>query len=386
MRLGGVGGALVAGVLLAPAAPAVAAPSIVTWEVALDRIGDGDVNVTYARGGLTVAGGSAESASVRTGRVSAYKITRRTTTAPVNRVRADVAAATPAGTAVIVEVRAELGPRRWSEWAEVPATLPDATVLEVRITLDGPATVHSVRISAERGEPLKKPFALGSTYRVFATREGLVGGTTANGHVITSRDHFVALPSRRGLSPKNTGDYTVRVCAASGRCEWAPVWDVGPWNITDDYWNPPSVRQSWTDLPQGRPEAQAAYASGYNGGKDGFGRTVLNPAGIDLADGTFWDGLRLTTNAWVDVTYLWTGAGVRGTVRTSGSTLTVRNGPRVGATAVGMAANYARPIVECKVSGDTVSGTYGTTKLWDRLAPGYFVSDAYVGAGSVPTC
>jgi hypothetical protein len=96
----------------------------------------------------------------------------------------------------------------------------------------------------------------------------------------------------------------VRVCATSGRCEWAPVWDVGPWNITDDYW-------------------------------------------------------------WV-----------RGTVRTTGSTLTVRNGPRVGATAVGMAANYARPIIECKVSGDTVTGTYGTTNLWDRLAPGYFVSDA----------
>jgi hypothetical protein len=314
MRLGGMGGALVAGVLLVPGAAAVAAPSIVAWDVALDRIGGGDVNVTYARGGLTVAGGSAESASVRLGRVSAYKITRRTTTAPVNRVRADVAAATPAGTAVIVEVRAELGPRRWSEWAEVPATLPDATVLEVRISLDGPATFKHVRISAERAQPLKRPLALGNAYRVFATREGLVGGTTANGHVITSRDHFVALPSRRGLSPKNTGDYTVRVCAASGRCEWVPVWDVGPWNITDDYW-------------------------------------------------------------WV-----------RGTVRTTGSTLTVRNGPRVGATAVGMAANYARPIIECKVSGDTVTGTYGTTNLWDRLAPGYFVSDAYVGAGSARTC
>ena len=28
----------------------------------------------------------------------------------------------------------------------------------------------------------------------------------------------------------------------------------------------------------------------------------LNPAGIDLADGTFWDGLKLTTNSWVTVT------------------------------------------------------------------------------------
>ncbi|MEE3922168.1 hypothetical protein V2I01_39335 [Micromonospora sp. BRA006-A] len=99
---------------------------------------------------------------------------------------------------------------------------------------------------------------------MYATREGLVGGTTANGHVIVSRDHFVALPSARGLSPKNTGDYTVRVCTTTrSRCEYAPVWDIGPWNTRDDYWNPSSVRESWKDLPQGRPEAQAAYQSGY---------------------------------------------------------------------------------------------------------------------------
>jgi hypothetical protein len=144
------------------------------------------------------------------------------------------------------------------------------------------------------------------THRVFATREGLVGRTTANGHVITARDHFVALPSRRGLSPKGSNQYSVRVCADNGRCETAPVWDVGPWNTRDDYWNPSTVRQSWSDLPQGTPQAQAAYETGYNGGRDQFGRKVANPAGIDLADGTFWDGLGLTNNAWVTVTYLWT--------------------------------------------------------------------------------
>jgi len=98
----------------------------------------------------------------------------------------------------------------------------------------------------------------------------------------------------------------VKVCAANGRCETAPVWDVGPWNTKDDYWNASSVRQSWKNLAQGKPEAQAAYQNGYNGGKDQFGRKVGNPAGIDLADGTFWDGLKLTDNSWVTVTYLWT--------------------------------------------------------------------------------
>ncbi|WP_372476590.1 hypothetical protein [Pseudonocardia terrae] len=142
--------------------------------------------------------------------------------------------------------------------------------------------------------------------RVFATREGLVGGQTANGHIITAHDHFVALPSRRGLSPKGGTTKSVKIDADNGRSVIAPVWDVGPWNTTDDYWNPPSVRQSWTNLPQGTPEAQAAFQNGYNGGKNEKGHPVTNPAGIDLADGTFWDDLELTGNAWVWVTFLWT--------------------------------------------------------------------------------
>ncbi|MBT9260247.1 MAG: hypothetical protein KM310_10950 [Clostridiales bacterium] len=36
------------------------------------------------------------------------------------------------------------------------------------------------------------------------------------------------------------------------------------------------------DLPLGKPEAQAAFYEGYNGGEDQFGRKVTNPAGIDL--------------------------------------------------------------------------------------------------------
>jgi len=65
----------------------------------------------------------------------------------------------------------------------------------------------------------------------------------------------------------------------------------------------------WKDLPQGKPEAQAAYQDGYNGGYDQFGRRPANPAGIDLADGTFWYDLGLSNNDWVNVTYLWTSGG-----------------------------------------------------------------------------
>jgi hypothetical protein len=143
------------------------------------------------------------------------------------------------------------------------------------------------------------------TYTVYATREGLVGNRTSNGHIITSHDHFVALPSTTVLDCSGCLDYTVNLyCPATGRSVTnVPVYDVGPWNTQDNYWHVP--RAEFTSLAQGLPEAQAAYQSGFNGGLDEFGRTVLNPAGIDLADGTFWDDLGMTGNDWIQVTYNW---------------------------------------------------------------------------------
>lgn len=142
------------------------------------------------------------------------------------------------------------------------------------------------------------------SYTIFATRIGLVGGRTANGHEIQAHDHFVALPSTKVLCSNGGYEFEVRI-TYEGKSVVAPIWDVGPWNTKDDYWNPPQQREMWKDLPQGIPEAQAAYQDGYNGGKDQFGRTVTNPAGIDLADGTFWDDLGMTDNDWVTVEFSW---------------------------------------------------------------------------------
>ena len=157
------------------------------------------------------------------------------------------------------------------------------------------------------------------TYRIYATREGLVGNRTANGHIITTRDHFVALPSGTVLNSLGGRTYTVTIKnPANGKiASNVPVWDVGPWNTKDNYWHVP--RQMWTDLARGLPEAQAAYQNGYNGGKDEFGRVVANPAGIDLADGTFWDDLGMVGNGWVDVTFNWESAGTTVTVDNSAS-------------------------------------------------------------------
>ncbi|MFB9799451.1 hypothetical protein [Streptomonospora salina] len=229
--------------------------------------------------------------------------------------------------------------------------------------------------------------------RVFATRIGQVGQLTANGHRIGESEHFVALPSRRGLSERGAGDYTVRVCTEpdggdGGRCAYAPVWDVGPWNITDDYWNPD--RQDWTDLPRGLPQAQAAKQDGYNGGLDGFGRRVRNPAGIDLADGTFREGLELPTNAWVDVDYLWTAEYAhRGEISGTAvrETVPVRSGPGTSYPERGLASAGASVDVVCHVQGTEATGPQGRSGMWFRISERDHVPAAHVrGGDGAPAC
>src|SRR5215211_9528924 len=65
------------------------------------------------------------------------------------------------------------------------------------------------------------------TFTVFATREGLVGHRTANGHRIQPRDRFVALPSWSVLAGDSGLEFQVRV-TYRGRSAVLPVWDVGP--------------------------------------------------------------------------------------------------------------------------------------------------------------
>lgn len=97
--------------------------------------------------------------------------------------------------------------------------------------------------------------------QVKASREGLIGGTTASGLVIKADDLFVALPSRLALKKWVIVEYediSIRV----------QVLDVGPWNTRDPYF-----------YKGQRPQAET--------GKDLFGRKT-NGTGIDLSDG-LWD-------------------------------------------------------------------------------------------------
>ena len=65
-----------------------------------------------------------------------------------------------------------------------------------------------------------------------------------------------------------------------------------------------------------------------------------------------------------------------------GYRLNVRSGPGTHYSLL-----YTMPLgvsvpVYCQKPGTTVSGPYGTSNLWDNIANGEFVSDAYVNTGS----
>jgi hypothetical protein len=155
------------------------------------------------------------------------------------------------------------------------------------------ATAAPAQPTASSPAPLAES-AANVTFRVHATREGLVGGTTSSGHVITPNDHFVALPCTCALNKY------VRL-SFNGKSQVVPVYDVGPWNNKDDYWMP-SDQRYFKGLPRGVPQATAAYTDKHNNGQSGMGDVVTNPTGVDIGDGT-WYELGLTDT--VDITFLW---------------------------------------------------------------------------------
>jgi hypothetical protein len=372
---------LASSLALGPAAPAGAGPPTASWTADLREgeavgvvLADGVARIDPRTAFVAVAEDAPADATAQPTGLLTFPARRLAT--PTDHVAVAVAGDVPAGATATVDVRARRAAGGWTEW--IPAgpgggavTLPTASAqVQARLVLAGdPAAgpaVRGITLTARPAPPGRAEAddrALARTYHVFATREGLVGGKTANGHVIGDRDHFVALPSRRALSPRGSSDYSVKVCAPTGRCAFAPVWDVGPWNTRDDYWNPASERQEWRDLPQGVPQAQAAHDDGYNGGRDQYNRKVSNPAGIDLGDGLFWDALGLKNNSWVDVEYLWTGA--EHLARVAAETA-VRAAPDTEAEVVGIAAGHASVPVEC------------VQDRWLRVGPGQYVEASVV--------
>lgn len=227
-------------------------------------------------------------------------------------------ARTPASSDMRLDVRASADGTHWTAWevglaSGARATFPwVARFAQYRATLLGSArarpSIANIQLAAERAPARFSAFSddqpVAPTWTLRATREGMVGHHTANGHRITKHDHFVSLPSWRALSPEGTTDYQVRI-TYNGRSAVAPVYDVGPWNAHDDYWN--EQRERFSDLPQGWPEDHAAYFNGYNHGRAEKGK-VRFPTAVDIGDGVWWDELGIKGDqATVEITFLWMG-------------------------------------------------------------------------------
>ena len=205
--------------------------------------------------------------------------------------------------------------------ATVKATVPQVTTGKQTVKATGvtsnstATTTFSVAATATAGST---SMTGKGTYVVTATREGLVGGTTASGHVILENDYFVSLPNCTTTSCPwgqfdegqktncGTNCYVMVTNPATGQCRVEPIYDVGPWFTVDDWWNTTSGRylnsldNNSNILAQGYTGADAARDGldvGYGTGTGGIGSSnkysvVGNRSAIDLADGT-WTSIGL---------------------------------------------------------------------------------------------
>jgi uncharacterized protein YraI len=65
-----------------------------------------------------------------------------------------------------------------------------------------------------------------------------------------------------------------------------------------------------------------------------------------------------------------------------GVRLNVRSGPGTSYSIVDVLPEGTKVAILCQTPGTTVTGPYGTSNIWDCIANGKYVSDAYVQTGS----
>ncbi|MFF1300638.1 MULTISPECIES: SH3 domain-containing protein [unclassified Streptomyces] len=65
-----------------------------------------------------------------------------------------------------------------------------------------------------------------------------------------------------------------------------------------------------------------------------------------------------------------------------GARLNVRSGPSTSYRVVRVLAEGAKVPIWCQTPGQSITGPYGTSNIWDNIDDGQYVSDAYVNTGS----
>jgi hypothetical protein len=243
----------------------------------------------------------------------------QTLRSPVWRVQVSYRADVPADTRVLVDVRGSQDGRSWSEWASGVADGAvigfdrQVRIVQYRLNLFGTAVagpaINEVRLApttapADQTVTATAHYGVAPTFRIRATRQGMIGGRTANGYIIPPHARFVSLPCWCSLSTLGGDEYKVRI-TYRGRSTVVPVYDVGPYSGRDDYWN--EVRRGYPELMRGWPQDHAAYYEGHNGGWADKGY-VRFPTAMDVGDGAWRDDLGIVGDqAEVEVTFLWMG-------------------------------------------------------------------------------
>jgi hypothetical protein len=112
-----------------------------------------------------------------------------------------------------------------------------------------------------------------------------------------------------------------------------------------------------------------------------------------VAQKVVWNGSQIYywgTQSYTSKNSCGTTSGAPGTVNTAGADLNVRSGPGTSYSIVGSLADGASVSISCQTTGTSVTGTYGTSTLWDKIGSGRYVPDAYIFTGSdgrvAPNC
>ncbi len=239
---------------------------------------------------------------------------------PTTRLKLTYTAHTPPGSQARLDVRGSADGQRWQPWRTglpVDAVVsfdPPVRQAQYRVTLAGDQgvgpTVRGVSLASTNQTPTvsavaaPSPYAVAPTFRVRATRMGMVGGRTANGYIIPPHGRYVSLPSVGVLSTRGGNEYQVRL-TYQGRSTVVPVYDVGPYSERDDFWD--VKRDGYPDLERGWPVDHAAFYEGYNGGRTDKG-FVSHPTAVDVGNGAWLDDLGIVGDqAELEVTFLWLG-------------------------------------------------------------------------------
>jgi len=192
---------------------AAAAPAGQTWNADLSAQNEDSNNIANAGGVVRLGGDEAHVSTDRLGeRLGIVMFDPHKLSTPSNVVSAVLDGSVPADSELAVDVRGLRVNGQWTEWEEAssvaPAVLPEvATTVQVRMTLTAPngsagPEARKLTLSASSTTTPRAMAPAARSYKVYATREGLVGGTTANGHKIKSRTTSSRCPRANRSRPR----------------------------------------------------------------------------------------------------------------------------------------------------------------------------------------